>query len=98
MADFSVKPNGMLDVGDELQQITTRLNGSLEELDKYVSNFQQVNQGDAAVSFAEAQQKWHAGMAQMQSSLAAAQQRLNSIHENYTLGDKRGAALFGGTV
>ncbi|MBN1171981.1 MAG: WXG100 family type VII secretion target [Micromonosporaceae bacterium] len=98
MADFSVNPNGMLDVGDELQQVTRRLNSSLEELDKYVENFKQVNQGDAAIAFTAAQQKWHEGMAQMQSALAVAQQRLNDIHENYLLGDKRGASLFGGTV
>ena len=98
MSDFSVSPNGMLDVGDELQQITSRLNNSLQELDKYVENFKQVNAGDASIAFAEAQQEWHAGMAQMQTSLATAQQRLNNIHENYTLGDKRSAALFGGNV
>lgn len=98
MSDFSVSPNGMLDVGDELQQITSRLNSSLQELDKYVENFKQVNAGDASIAFSEAQREWHAGMAQMQASLASARQRLDNIHENYTLGDKRGAALFGGGV
>lgn len=98
MTDFSVSPNGMLDVGEELQQITSRLNSSLQDLDRSVENFKQVNHGDASIAFAEAQREWHAGMAQMQASLATAQQRLNSIHENYTLGDRRGAALFGGTV
>lgn len=98
MSDFSVNPNGMLDVGDELQQITSRLQRSLQELDRYVENFKQVNHGDASIAFTEAQRSWHDGMSQMQASLAAARQRLDSIHQNYLLGDKLAASRFGGTV
>jgi WXG100 family type VII secretion target len=96
MADFSVNTNSLLDAGSELQEVTRSLQTSLGELDRLVENFKQVNQGEASIAFAAAQQEWHAGMSQMQASLAAASQRLDTIHQNYVGADNLAAQRFRG--
>ena len=98
MSDFTVNPNGMLDVGDELEVVTRDITRAIEELEQQVKKFVEANSGEAVTAYAGAQQKWHQGITEMNAALGAARSQLNTIHDRYRLADNRGAALFDGQV
>jgi WXG100 family type VII secretion target len=96
MASYSLDPNGLLDTSSDLQGITNSIKNSIDDLDGAVRNFLQNNAGMATVSYTDAQTQWDAGIAQMHAAIHAASAALVRIHDNYDLGDRRGAAMFGG--
>ena len=97
MATYSLDPNGLLDTSGDLNGVTNSIKNSIDELDAAVANFLRNNAGMATVSYTDAQRQWDSGVAQMHAAIGAASQALIRIHDNYDLGDRRGAAMFGGS-
>jgi uncharacterized protein YukE len=95
MATYQFSPNGALDTADELQFVTTKLTESLGTLTQKVQAFIQVNAGNAPENYTLAQQQWNKGQQDMQMSLAVGKVKLQEIHNEYVLGDSRGANVFG---
>ncbi|GIG03083.1 WXG100 family type VII secretion target [Catellatospora citrea] len=98
MPSYALNPNGMLDTGDELSVITTKLGSALDDLNEIVTRFISTNSGGASDSFRAAQAQWNQGYQEMQASLARGATAINEIHDIYRMGDARGASLFGGQV
>lgn len=98
MATYSLDSNGLLDTADDLNGVTNSIKNSIEELDAAVQNFMRHNAGMATVSYADCQQQWDNGVKQMHAAIGAASAALVRIHDNYDLGDRRGAAIFGGST
>lgn len=98
MATYGLNPNGLLDSEAELRGITQSVDTATDELNTVVRVFIDRNEGEAKLAFVNAQQKWEAGIQQMNAALAQGANSINEIHDAYRLGDARGAALFGGHV
>jgi uncharacterized protein YukE len=97
MASFSVDPNGLLDTSNDLNGVTNSIRNAIEELDRSVQNFLVHNAGMATVSYTDAQRLWDNGVQKMHTAIGNASAALIRIHENYDFGDRRGAAMFGGS-
>lgn len=95
MATYQFSPNGALDTAGELQFVTTKLEESLGDLTAKVNLFIAANAGAAPENYTMAQQQWNKGQADMEMSLAVGKQKLEEIHHEYVLGDRRGANVFG---
>ncbi|MGF7239063.1 MAG: hypothetical protein ACQSGP_29530 [Frankia sp.] len=95
MATYQFSPNGALDTAGELQFVTTKLEESLSDLAVKVNLFIQANNGSAPDHYTTAQQLWNKGQQDMELSLAVGKQKLEEIHNQYVLGDKKGALVFG---
>ncbi|KJE19673.1 hypothetical protein FF36_06041 [Frankia torreyi] len=95
MATYQFSPNGALDTADELQFVTKKLEESLADLTTKVQLFIQANAGAAPENYTLAQQQWNKGQQDMELSLAVGRQKLEEIHNQYLLGDRKGASVFG---
>ncbi|MFJ8690782.1 WXG100 family type VII secretion target [Micromonospora wenchangensis] len=98
MPSYGLNPNGLLDSSAELQGVTTSIQNAIDELNTVVQTYVNANSGDTREAFTAAQTKWNTGINEMRQALADASSRLDQIHDNYRLGDARGAALFQGNV
>ncbi|CAO5234373.1 WXG100 family type VII secretion target [Frankia sp. AgKG'84/4] len=95
MATYQFSPNGALDTADELTFVNSQLEQSLTTLTQKVNAFIAANEGQAPANYSLAQQQWNKGQADMNAALALGRQRLQEIHNEYVLGDGRGANVFG---
>ncbi|KPM56536.1 hypothetical protein CcI49_00925 [Frankia sp. CcI49] len=98
MATYQFNPNGALDTAAELQFVTTKLQDSLEALINSVRVFADRNSGAAPDNYVLAQQQWNTGQQEMELSLAVGKVKLEEIHNQYVLGDNRGANVFGSLI
>ncbi|WP_018637227.1 hypothetical protein [Parafrankia elaeagni] len=95
MATYNFNPNGALDTADELAKVHTLLMASLDDLEVKIATFLTANEGKAPEVYLQAQSLWNEGQAQMSASIADGTKRLGWIHDNYLLGDLKGAVAFG---
>ncbi|SNQ46306.1 conserved hypothetical protein [Frankia canadensis] len=95
MATYNFNPNGALDTAAELAFVNTQLEQSLSTLTQKVNAFITANEGQAPANYTLAQQQWNKGQVDMNAALALGKQRLEEIHNEYVLGDNRGANVFG---
>jgi uncharacterized protein YukE len=93
---YSYDPAGGMDTGADLQALTRRLEQSLDTLEAAAARFRTANEGSAIANYDVAQANWNAGQVQMNQSMGTGIQALNSIHEEYLLGDRMGANQFAG--
>ncbi|CAO5147345.1 ESAT-6 family protein [Frankia sp. AiPs1] len=95
MATYQFSPNGALDTASELEFVNTKLENSLSDLVAKVNAFTAANSGQAPENYGLAQIQWNKGQTEMNAALALGKQRLEEIHNEYVLGDNRGASVFG---
>ncbi|WP_261570777.1 WXG100 family type VII secretion target [Frankia gtarii] len=98
MATYQFSPNGALDTAGELQFVTKALEASLGDLTQKVQLFIAANAGNAPENYAAAQTQWNQGQQDMEVSLAVGMQKLEEIHNEYVLGDRKGANVFGSLI
>ncbi|OAA29203.1 hypothetical protein UG55_100314 [Frankia sp. EI5c] len=97
-ATYRFSPNGALDTIDELTFVTAKLRESLDALTGQVNLFITANEGSAPTSYAEAQTLWNQGHQEMDNSLRFGSDRLRQILDEYVIGDRRGAQVFGRSI
>ncbi|WP_261556598.1 WXG100 family type VII secretion target [Frankia tisae] len=98
MATYQFSPNSALDTAGELDFVSTQLEQSLADLTRKVQAFIAANEGRAPENYTVAQQQWNKGQADMNLALAEGRRRLEEIHNEYVLGDSRGANVFGSLI
>jgi WXG100 family type VII secretion target len=83
MAEHSAQTEQMQNVVDELQQITTDLEGALKEADEAVTRLHSVWHGQAATAHQGAHERWTTDATEMNTALAQLRSLLTTARANY---------------
>ena len=94
MATYSANPGAMADLQDTLRAETNRIRQSMTTLAEEAAHFAANSSGEAILSYQSAQQKWDAGMAQMEQALQTGTMNLGNIRDNMVRADNSAAGLF----
>lgn len=95
MATYFANPGGMTELEDTLRAETNRIRQSIATLSEEAAHFAANTAGETIFSYQSAQQKWDAGMAQMEQALQTGGTNLGNIRSNIVRADQSSAALFG---
>ncbi|MFI5843124.1 WXG100 family type VII secretion target [Catenuloplanes sp. NPDC051500] len=98
MADYALNPNGLTDSSTEFRGVTNSIINAIQDLDAAAKTYAEMNQGEALGAYNAAHAKFTAGIAQMNAALEKGASNLDAIRDTYELGDRQGAALFGGHI
>lgn len=84
MAGFTVDPDRLVDVVEQMTRYEQRLESALEDVSAKIERLHATWTGDAADRQAQAHAEWQRGAAEMRSALAVLRQIATTANANYT--------------
>lgn len=96
MKSMSVKPEQVTTLSGQIRNGATGIRTQLDDLDKEVSILRASWDGEAQVSYDQAQREWNKSLVALQELLSQIASKTEEIAQGYTQGDQSSSKRFAG--